>query len=229
MLTPENFIKKFVRQNIVIKGKRNFALYGKAGKKGLSSMETLKLGTYNSDVYLKLYNKTKEQRIKFKKHIFDFWKANGYLLADKSIFRLEFTIQNNFELYFQITENIKTKIKTINFDTILNPNFLSDVYYQLIEKYFSFKINGNDSNKARLKDYNFINKPFAQSYIFARPDVTGITGRSEKVFTNKLETLLHQDFYKGEIEEAAIKVLRYTHENFHIKDIEELGIKSKNF
>jgi hypothetical protein len=219
-LKPAKFIHNFLTQKIVIKGRRNFSVYGKAGRKGISALETLKLGTYNSDVYLKLYNKTEEMKINYKEHIYQIWKQSN-LLNGAPVFRLEFTIQGNFNLLFELTENINFE-KKINFDFLLNPSIISDIYYSLLQKYFVFKLNRNIANSSRLFKY-LLWKPKPEiKYKYIKAESAGSTGKSEKMLTNKIKHLLYEDFYKGAIEKKALDVLKYTQKKFNFANIDSL-------
>jgi len=183
-LNPENFINKYVRNEIIKFGGSQFGIYGRQ-KKGVKHFETLSFGSKSSNINSKLYNKTKELENNKKPWISR--RYENFFRPNLQVWRLEFTI-------FSMRAFFKNEGKLLNFNSLEVLELLNmyGIFIELFKTHYQFKIlSKREKRVSRLKtfplwhfDYEFLRLKFEKSN-----QVNKLSGRSEKIFIKKINEL----------------------------------------
>lgn len=180
---PQNFIKDFVSNRIAKKQNTKFLVGGVHNKE--SYCESISFGSKQSNVYYKLYNKSREMLAKVNKpHIINSWENTKLDHLNKEVWRLEFTLNSDTST---ILNNYKQSFKYHSLDTLDLPN-LYGIFVYLFEKHFQFVVKKNISRKDRMKQIKLLTLPLNNlkvSFIpvdLAKKDST----RSTKIFIKKM-------------------------------------------
>lgn len=174
-INPETFIKR-VKRDIYLKTGNNKSQTIDR-QTNITTYEYLKYGTYNCDVSVKLYNKTKEQKeVALKKHIAESWLKCGFDIDD-IIWRLEFNI-NNCRKYY-LNKDTGEIFDTNSMDMLQDYN-VALLYSHLVKQYFKFKINNYTKNKSRMKEKKLLDLKQWDSNLIEFEQVAQ-AGRAEKM------------------------------------------------
>ena len=177
---PENFVRDFLRNNILKNGRGKFTVIGE--QKKTNSYQYLRFGSKTSEVNVYLYNKSVElAQVVDKPHIRKLWSVAG-LDTTKPVWRLEISIKSKGNSYLDLDTG---ELSIINYQDIVSQDNLHNIFNSYINQYFSFKINNGKSNKSRMEHLQlFDNEEFTFKPLYL-PNSTG-AGKSEKVFLKKL-------------------------------------------
>lgn len=153
-LAPYNLISRFLSSEYLKIKNSKFDVRGRNGEK--IDYEFLKFGSNTSDICCYLYNKSQEMKdVKLKPWIVERWK---YLSLDlfRDVWRLEFSIKKcNFDVVSKLSGELNSMSLEF-FDIYENIN---NLYYSLVDSYFSFCYNDGKSKKIRNKGLVlFVNK-----------------------------------------------------------------------
>jgi len=179
-LKPQTFIKKFLSEHFIKKGKSKFSLRGEANKHLEHSY--LKFGTNTSDICIYLYNKSKEMReVKNKPYISDLWNILK-LNQETDIWRLEIKITGNTTKFIDVYNG---DIHKLDVYSINSQNYLFNIYTALLYKHFTFytndkKIRTTDNQPLQLFDN--LTSCYRQLKFCEKQDST----RGDKIFIKKL-------------------------------------------
>lgn len=191
---PENFIKDFLFNRILKKQNTKFLAGGTHDKE--SYCESISFGSKQSNVYYKLYNKSREMLAKVHKpHIINSWNKTLLDHENKDVWRLEFTLNADTST---ILNDYKQSFKYHSLDTLDLPNMYG-IFVYLFEKHFTFVKKKNISRKDRMAPVLLLTLPLTHLKInripsdIAKKDST----RSTKIFIKKMfetnEELRHFD------------------------------------
>lgn len=195
---PENFIKSFLRGDVVKLQKTKFDVFAEHDKE--NRFHAIRFGSKVSTINYKLYNKSKEMRDeKEKAHIVDSWKRS-LLDLTKDVWRLEFSIKANTSVL--LNEWGDEKFHDL---TTLNLERYAGLFYFLFNKYFDFRHRDRSkSRKDRMKKVNLLEFPpeFPRLNVVKCNPVKKDTTRSTKIFIKKLES--HQDEMRGKDDDFVV-------------------------
>ena len=179
-LHPETFIRRFINQYYIKKGKSSYSIRGKNNKS--LKHEYLKFGSRYSDISVYLYNKTVElSEVHDKPYIRKQWEQNK-LNTKNDIWRLEFTLKGN---NIKLLEKSSGALVERNENFIYNHSNLEQLYASLVNQYFSFYFSGNQKNKSRLKPIELF-KNFVPEFKLLRLTEERDSNRSERMLISKL-------------------------------------------
>jgi hypothetical protein len=182
---PENFIKAFLRNEILKKKKTKFKVAGNHDH--INTFNWITFGSKTSTVNYKLYNKSLEMKeASMKPHILKDWKSS-LLDLNKDVWRLEFTINSN-------TNTLMNEYRKINFHSLetLSLDIISGIFYNLYESYFQFVYNDrNQSRKDRMKEITLIQFPevFHKCHMIKTNPFERDSNMATKIFINKMNSL----------------------------------------
>lgn len=185
-LHPQDFIKRFVAEKYIKKGKTKFQTVGNSDN-GLT-YDYLKFGSNTSTIRVYLYNKSKEMNdVKLKPYIQENQRLQG-LNLNADVWRLEFSISSN-NLIFKnnIAENF---FKFNSLDLLKNGNS-SIVFAVLLSKHFVFFHNENKAVKERNKPLKLFNN-YNSCYTAFDSTEKKESNRMDKILLKKLDKLNHE-------------------------------------
>jgi len=115
------------------------SLFKYNSEKNKNSVSYFRFGNHNSNVYIILYDKTKEMNeVKYKEYIMERWKMNNIDVKNNNVWRLELSLNTND---FEINDN-GNKFK-INANNLNSFEVVQYVGLCLLTKYFRFCYNDN--------------------------------------------------------------------------------------
>jgi hypothetical protein len=182
---PEDFIKSFLKNDILKKLKSKFRVAG--NHNFINEFNWITFGSKTSTVNYKLYNKSLEMKeATFKQHIFKDWQASSFDL-DKDVWRIEFTVNSNTTTL--MNEDLKFNfhsVETVRIDVICG------LFHKLFEHYFTFVFyDKRQKRKDRMKEVKLLIFPdqFKRIHMFDTNPFQKDTDRSTKIFVNKMNSL----------------------------------------
>lgn len=146
---PEDLIRDYAREKITKANNTKFAFHGEQIN-GKIEYQTMTLGRKSSNVYCKLYNKTREMEGNIKPWIRDLHVST--FENDKDVWRLEFSI-TSMNAFFK-GEGRDIEFYDLN---ILDTHILYGIYIGLFRKYFRFRVNEPGKRLTRMKDIELWN------------------------------------------------------------------------
>lgn len=195
---PENFIKAFLRNDLVKLKSTKGNVFFEHDKE--NRFHAIRFGSKSSAVTYKMYNKSKEMKDEtFKQHIYDRWKNDSGLDLAKEVWRLEFTINANTNLI--LTE--RSHLHFHSLDT-LEVNVFAAAFKYLFGEYFDFRHNDRKQcRKDRMKPVNLLSFPavFENAAFRKNNPFKKDSDRATKIFIKKLH--LHQDEMRGKDDDFA--------------------------
>jgi len=179
-LCPHSFIDRFVKGTYLKNGRGKFSLIGEQHFQ--NSYEYLRFGSKTSEINVYLYNKTKElQEVQDKPYIRENWRLSG-INENVTVWRLEISIKNKGTEYVDIETG---ELQKLTYKKLKDTEYLSDIYFSYLDKYFQFKVNDGTKNKSRMKKLQlFDNQPIKLLPIYL-PQTTG-SNVTDKIFLKKL-------------------------------------------
>lgn len=186
-------------------------------------------GGAESDVHVKMYNKSKELKDeKHKGYIKSYWKANG-LCESRDVWRVEISITRRSKYLY---DNSQDSVVPINLELMTKNAFLSEVFMALAHRHFKFKelVVGKSAKAA--KEVVLFNIHDCRVFECATHESRPIAGRTAKVCANYLESLVRTtDFdellprkpYSKDVLEIAHETLTCLYEG-----LKALGITKKD-
>lgn len=206
-MTPPTFIDLFLKRKLVKKGSRQFNLWGNAAHsacelrnfKGNWNADKheyycISFGKPQSDVHVKLYNKSKEIREQCniegskKFYIKRYWKANG-LKSNADVWRLEFSITRRS---MTLVETDTGVIRNIGFAFMDNQMLLVDLIACSINKFFKWYDLRNASCKKECKELHLFDNLHASRFDYLSvPAEQSLPSRSTKMVMNYLYNYAH--------------------------------------
>lgn len=181
-LLPSTLIANFLSEKYYAIGNKQFKVQGKA--KNTINLQYLRFGNNNSEVSAYLYNKSQElAEVKDKPWIRDNWNLNK-IDSSKDVWRLEFSIKGS---RLRMLNGNSGEVDSITLNCIDDAEFMTNLYFALLKRYFAFRVNDGLSNITRMKhvelfdtsDCNYSIKMFHDSHE---------SDRSTKIFIKKIES-----------------------------------------
>lgn len=143
-------------------------------------------GGPNSDVHVKLYNKTKEIRESSDKRYISAWhKANG-LVSGGDVWRVEISFQRRSRYLFDKEQGREVPV---NLDCALTPAYQREVFMALARRHFSFKAAEVGKSLRSAVDVVLFNWNDYDAMAPAPHESRPIAGRTAKICANYLEKL----------------------------------------
>ena len=180
---PITFIKDFINGKILKRGLRRGNIAFDYSKEEM--LHEIKFMKKDSNMSVKLYNKTKEMReVKNKPYIIESW-INNDLDITKDVWRLEFSIHLP---KFSITDKDTGEISKFDYTKLDSKVYMNTVINALISKYFDFRYNTNIkdiSDMPRVKLFPF---PTSYSVAFERNEAKSSTAKDVK-FLSMLQSV----------------------------------------
>lgn len=177
---PHDFILDFLRGTILKNGRSRFFVQGRHDLDNIYNY--FRIGEKGADVNVYLYDKTLEMKeVKFKHHINEVWKKAGFDM-NRKVWRLEVSISGKGKSF--LDENTG-EIQEILFYKLPNFQFICDIYFSYLKKFFSFKVNDGLKNKSRMKDVKLFDDKYEKIRLFKLPKMKDST-RADKVFLKKV-------------------------------------------
>jgi len=190
---PEKFISDFVSERILKVGKSKFSLHGETNDN--VEFQYISFGSKSSNVNCYLYNKSLEMnQVKWKDWISEKWSGLAFDKR-KDIWRLEFSLKN---INYSLIQDITGEIFKIDLDFIKINWLLHDLFFLLVQNYFLFKQNSNDSNKSRLKPIILFNDTI-ESYHRMKLSEAIESNRLDKYLLKRLD-LMFSELREDDIE-----------------------------
>ena len=187
---PHDFITDFLRGKILKNGRSRFSLQGRHDLDNVYNY--FRVGEKGADVNVYLYDKSLEmQEVKFKHHINEVWKKAGFDV-NRKVWRLEVSISGKGKNFLDESSG---EIKEILFFKLSDFQFIADVYFSYLKKFFSFKVNDGLKNKSRMPDVKLFDNNFEKIRLSKLPKMKDST-RADKVFLKKVHN------YKDERKDA---------------------------
>ncbi len=151
-------------------------------------------GGSNSDVHVKMYNKTKEIRESSdKRYISAWWRANG-LVGNEDVWRVEISFQRRSKYLF---DNSAGEVVPINLELALKPAFQREVFAALATRHFRFKQLELGKSVRSAKDVQLFNIDDCEVMKTAAPESKPIAGRTAKVCANYIEQVIRETDFDG--------------------------------
>lgn len=186
-------------------------------------------GGAQSDVHVKMYNKTKEIREEsHKRYITRYWSDNG-LSSERDVWRVEISIQRRSKYLF---DNSAADVVPINIELVTKAAFLKEVFAAMAHKHFRFKALKNGRSARTAKDLEIFNFWDCEVMRTSAPESKPIAGRTAKVCANYLQKLAEStDFdkllpnkpYSKDVLEIAHETLVHLHEGLKALDLPRSG------
>jgi DNA relaxase NicK len=186
-LDPQDLIKDYLAGKVIKTKNTYFAAHGNQKENHLE-YETLTFGKKTSNVYCKMYNKSKELANNFKPYIDA--KHRQVFDMKSDIWRLEFSLFS-MNAFFKNSDGKEYKFYSLD---ILDVKNLYGIFIGLFKKFFRFKIPFNNRRLTRLKDLELwhFELSFTELRKIAGNPVIKDSSRSEKIFIKKLHTLANE-------------------------------------
>lgn len=144
-------------------------------------------GGANSDVHVKMYNKTKEIRESSdKQYISAWWRANG-LISSSDVWRVEISFQRRSKYLF---DNSSGEVVPINLELALVPAYQKEVFMALARRHFRFKQMEVGKSVRSAKDIQLFEFAECEVMQTAAPESKPIAGRTAKVCANYIEQVI---------------------------------------
>lgn len=180
-LLPQNLINRFLTKKWLHVGKQSFKVFGKGGVN--QSFETLRFGKNDSELSVYLYNKSIElQEVKDKPWIREFWGQIG-VNQSNDVWRLEVSLKGNRLHYIDVNSG---SIERLSLTTIFDKQFLHQLYFSLINKYFKFVRPETNRNISRMQQITLFDESY-NKFDFIKLNDKKESDRSIKIFIKKLE------------------------------------------
>ena len=152
-------------------------------------------GGANSDVHVKMYNKTKEIREESgKQYIKAWWKSNG-LIPSSDVWRVEISFQRRSRYLF---DNSCGMTVPVTLEWCLTPMYQAEVFMALSRRHFSFKVPEIGKGMRSAKSLILFNIEDCRVMQASAPESKPIAGRTAKICANYIDTVL-RDTYLGSI------------------------------
>lgn len=240
---PLYLLKKYRKNHVVKHGSRRYsqwltAPFTPSDLNGIIDHDVLSgehithcvsWGGPNSDVHVKMYNKTKEIRESSdKRYISAYWRANG-LVTTEDVWRVEISFQRRSRYLF---DNSCGEVVPVNLELVLRPTFQREVFAALCKRHFRFKEMEIGMPARSVKDLELFNIQDCEVMQTAAPETKPIAGRTAKVCANFIEevlrttdfdSLLKKPDYDKFVLEAAHKTLHDLYEGLRVLDINKDG------
>lgn len=211
---PENFIKSFLRGDILKKISTQFRVAGVHKKQ--NEFNWIYFGSHASDVSCKLYNKSGEQLKERKPWIWERWKKESYLDTKKTIWRLEFTLNATLAKFYN-------SFIEVPFHSLEMLDYLPGLFCGLFQYYFRFvKNDRHQSRKDRMKEITLLK--FVSDIMplqIKRPAKTeNLTStRTQKILINQL--LIHHNElreFDQDFEIASMEMIKKIVDRYNLED-----------
>lgn len=186
----QRLIKEWFNGNVLFNSRSEFYMRGKQGLKTIPNY--LRFGSYESDIRIYLYNKSKEMKEgKYKPYITELWERSG-IDINRAVWRIEISINCSD---FNIVSKTSGHRRNINLVSLTYDIDKKTLAKALLHKYFHFKINNFTMNKTRMKRLELFEFEIFTNTI--KKDLeTKVSSQADRTFYKKLNKL------KNEIEEA---------------------------
>lgn len=241
---PLRLLKEYRKNHIVKHGSRRYsqwltAPFTPSQLNGIVSHDLMSAehvthcvswGGPNSDVHVKMYNKTKEIRESSdKRYISAWWKSNG-LDGNSDVWRVEISFQRRSKYLF---DNSAGDIVPINIELALKHDFQREVFAALASRHFRFKQLEVGKSVRSAKDIDLFNLEDCRVMSPAAPESKPIAGRTAKVCANYIEQVIKEtDFdsllkspdYDKYVLECAHKTLSELYSGLKTLDMPRAGI-----
>lgn len=185
-MQPQTLINQFITNEIWKIGTAKYRIIGHQNLQHI--YDYLRFGSNTSDCSVYLYNKSLEMKeVKQKNYIMEQWKKAN-IGKNNDVWRLEISIKGN---------NIQTmgfkldKLRNFTLKDVTDTVFNHEIYYQLINKYFEFRINDGQIRKDRMKKLELF-KYEPTSYTIEIGKNHNTTSKSDKIFINKYEQVFDE-------------------------------------
>lgn len=241
---PLKLLREYRKNRVVKYGSRRYsqwltAPYTPSQINGIASHDLMSAehvthcvswGGANSDVHVKMYNKTKEIRESSdKRYIAAWWRSNG-LFGSEDVWRVEISFQRRSKYLF---DNSSGEVVPINLELALKPMFQREVFAALANRHFRFKLLELGKSVRAAKDVQLFNIEDCEVMKTAAPDSRPIAGRTAKVCANYIEQVIRETDFDGLLRtpdydryvlECAHKTLSELHAGLKALDLPRKGI-----
>lgn len=144
-------------------------------------------GGSNSDVHVKMYNKSKEIREgSNKQYIKAWWKSNG-LIPTSDVWRVEISFQRRSRYLF---DNSCGMTVPVTLEWCLTPTFQCEVFMALARRHFSFKEPVLGKSMRSAISLVLFNLEDCRVMEASAPESKPIAGRTAKVCANYIDSVL---------------------------------------
>lgn len=143
-------------------------------------------GGPNSDVHVKLYNKSKEIRESSDKRYISSWHRNNGLVGGGDVWRVEISFQRRSRYLFDKEQDCEVPI---NLDCALTPTYQREVFSALAARHFSFKAAEVGKSMRSCQSLQLFSLGECGVLEPASHESRPIAGRTAKVCANYLEKL----------------------------------------
>ena len=170
-------------------------------------------GGAQSDVHVKMYNKTKEIKEESDKQYIAAWHRNNGLDKSRDVWRVEISIQRRSKYLQSVQDDV---VLPVDYSMLLDPIFLREVFMGLAHRHFSFKVAEVGVSARQFKELRLFALDDMHIYVPSSPVSIPAAGRTCKVAANFIEKVCRDtDFdayalrlpYCREALEVAHKVL----------------------
>lgn len=207
-MDPISFLTLFLKGKIIKKGSRKFNLWGIAShsssqlkhytetwSKDKHEYYCCSWGGCNSDVHVKMYNKSKEIRDSCnelgvrKLYIKRFWRENG-LTSKADVWRVEFSVTRRA---MNIVDTQTGEVGKIGLGFLQDYSILAVLFSKLCDKHFKwFDIRGCVS-KTKVPELELFSLPTSNSFCFIQPKSEKMQqSRSIKAMLNNIKKIAEQ-------------------------------------
>lgn len=144
-------------------------------------------GGAQSDVHVKLYNKTKEIKEESgKQYISSWWRRNG-LDNSADVWRVEISIQRRSRYLRNVQDDV---VLPVNLNMLLDNDFLIEVFTGLASRHFSFRVAEVGKPIRSAKELPLFEFAAACVYVPSSPEGKPLAGRTAKIAANFMERVV---------------------------------------
>lgn len=141
-------------------------------------------GGPQSDVHVKMYNKTKEIKEESDKQYISAWHRRNGLDKSRDVWRVEISIQRRSRSLMSVQDGV---VLPVDLQMLLDKSFLREVFLAMAHRHFSFKIAEVGKSARSFDELCLFNLEDKRVYVPTAPQSTPIAGRTCKVAANFLE------------------------------------------
>lgn len=141
-------------------------------------------GGAQSDVHVKMYNKTKEIKEESDKQYIAQWHRQNGLDKSRDVWRVEVSIQRRSRHLQSVQDEV---VVPVDLRMLLDKSFLREVFMALAHRHFSFKISEIGVSSRKFKELELFALEDMRIYTPASPSSYPIAGRTCKIAANFIE------------------------------------------
>ena len=141
-------------------------------------------GGAQSDVHVKMYNKTKEIKEESDKQYIAQWHRLNGLDKSRDVWRVEISIQRRSRYLYNQQDDV---IMPVDLHMLLDKEFLREIFMGLSHRHFSFKVAELGKSARSFKELSLFALDDLKIYSPAAVDSKPIAGRTCKVAANFIE------------------------------------------